>query len=41
VKFSLQIELRYLHIAKGHVDIFVSEQLHKHRQANTEPYLKL
>jgi len=27
LKFSLDIELRHLHIAKGHVDVFVAEQL--------------
>jgi hypothetical protein len=38
LKFSLDIELRHLDIAKGHVDVFVAEQLHKHGQADAQPY---
>ena len=38
LKFSLDIQLRHLHIAKGHVDVFVAEQLHKRRQADAQPY---
>lgn len=39
LKFSLDIELCNLHIAKGHVDVFVAEQLHKHGQADFPDYV--
>jgi hypothetical protein len=35
----LDIELCNLHIAKGHVDVFVAEQLHKHGQADFPDYV--
>jgi hypothetical protein len=38
VKFSLQVELRHFHIAQGHADVFVPEQLHEHGETNAEPY---
>src|SRR6516225_10496878 len=38
VKFTLYVELRHFHIAQGHADVFVPEQLHEHGEANAEPY---
>jgi hypothetical protein len=38
VKFSLYVELHHLHIAQGHVDTFVPQQLHEDRQADAEAH---
>jgi hypothetical protein len=36
MKFALQILLGDFHIAQGHTDIFVPEQLHESEKANPE-----
>jgi hypothetical protein len=36
VEFVLQIQLQDLHIAHGHADIAVSQQLHESREAHPE-----
>jgi hypothetical protein len=36
VKFALQVLLCDLHIAQGHVDVFVTEQSHESRQADAQ-----
>src|SRR5262249_9893561 len=38
LKFSLDIELRHLHIAESHVDVFVAEQLHERGQADAQAH---
>ena len=38
VKFTLQVELDYFHIAQGHADVFVSHHLHERRQADAEAH---
>ncbi len=37
VEFALQVLLGDLHIPQGPVDVFVAEQLHESRKANSEP----
>ena len=36
LKLALQVLLSYLKIEQGHVDIFVSQQLHEGRQADAQ-----
>ena len=38
VKFTLEIELDYFHIAQGHADVSVSHHLHKRREADAEAH---
>lgn len=38
VKLSLHVELGHLHVAHGHEDVFVPEQLHEDGQTNAKPY---
>ena len=37
VEFALQVLLGDLHIPHGHADVFVAEQLHQRREADSEP----
>jgi hypothetical protein len=38
VEFALQVLLGDLHIAQGHADVFVAEQLHQGREADPQPH---
>ena len=38
VEFALQVLLGDLHIAQGHADVFVAEQLHQRREADPQPH---
>jgi len=38
MKFALEVELDYFHIAQGHADVFVPQHLHERRQADAEAH---
>jgi hypothetical protein len=37
VEFALQVLLRDLHLSQGQANVFVAEQLHERREADSQP----